>query len=73
MVSELVFFFCLYINTYKKKLSIAVRWLYKHSLISHFSKCSALSERKGWGINLSNTLDTCTFESSNTKVGEEIA
>lgn len=68
------FFVYILIHIKKKQLSFAVRWLYKHSLISHFSKCTAHSERKGWGgVNLSNTLDTCTFESSNGKVGEEIA
>lgn len=69
MVLELVFFFCLYINIYKKKkLLFVVCWLYKYSLIFYFFKCLVFSERKGWGINLLNILDICMFEFSNGKV-----
>lgn len=75
MFLELVFFFCLYINIYKKnkKLLFVVCWLYKYSLIFYFFKCIVYSERKGWGgVNLLNILDICMFEFSNGKVGEEI-
>lgn len=75
MVSELVVFFLVFFLIYTKLLLQYFDYISIYSLITHFSKCTVHSERIGGGgvsmsaVNSSNTLDTCTSEASNGKVG----